>query len=551
MALPATIASNLHSDFKNVIMGPFAYDLFTDFFPVVNNGLSGSEGKAQTFLATADGPLVRAYFKVSKVGSPTDNIFCELRATVLSVGVLIPDQSQLLATSSQVAGSGLGTDADDTPVAFGFSTPYSLVTGTTYALVVKRTGALDATNKYALGYNNSTTYADGIGFNYISAATPKYSDSTVDFYFRAAQSTNTRYAFAVDKTNNKLRAYKSTDGGESWAEVDSANAPAITSTSNLKSTSAQLIGNIVYLVCPTTTTVGNIQKFQMASDTWGTAITGPGTTLNANVSGAAPVYLFVRPDGATIILVYNGATETVMGSARRRVKAIFYNGSSWGVEMDLSISTGFGDTTLPGDAIHYDLRSAMMGASGATYMFFTNTNESLLHCRIARFSMDAPTATTFPALMVPASIATSNSTAYPVGIGSAFRDDGFLKVALPVYDGSVIKVIRVKEVDAETAGNWTSTTAASVTPEVGACNLGVLIPDLLTAGRLFLFYSKSDRKIYYVHDGGSDAWVGEQQVRPSATVTCGALSGFNVDNAIAIQYLDEALTPDGSRFDCL
>lgn len=550
MTLPATIASNLHSDFKNVIMGPFAYDLFTDFFPVVNNGLSFPEGKAQTFLATADGPLVRAYFKVSKVASPTDNIYCELRTTVLYLGVLIPDQ--LLATSSQIAGSGLGTSANDTPVAFGFSTPYSLVTGTTYALTVMRTGAADGTNKYALGYNNSTTYADGKGFNYAVAGTPKWFDDTVDFYFRAVQSTNTRYAFVVDKTNNKLRANKSTDGGESWAEVDSANAPAISTTANLKSTSAQLIGNVVFLVCPTTTTVGNIQKFQMASDTWGTAITGPGTTLNTNVSGFAPVYAFVRPDGATILLTYNGATETVMGQARRRAKAIFYNGSSWGSEIDLSISTGFGDTTLPGDAVHYDLRNAMIGGSGAVYMFFTTSNiDGNLNCRIARFSMSSPTVPTLAALIVPASITTSNSTAYPVGIGSAFRDDGFQKVALPVYDGSVIKVIRVKEVDAETAGNWTSTTAASITPEVAACNLGVLIPDLLTSGRLFLFYSKSDRKIYYVQDGGSDTWVGEQQVRPSATVTCGALSGFNVDNAIAIQYLDEALTPDGSRFDCL
>lgn len=547
--LPATISSNLHSDFKNVIMGPFAYDLFTEHVPSVNTsagwGATATTIRGQSFLAGSNGPMVRAVLWLLKVSSPTDQVYVELYSTVQSGSDYKPDQ--LLATSGKVDGAGLDAAAGNA-VTFGFSTPYTLVSGTRYALVPRRTVA-HATNRYAVGYNSSSSYADGNESSTSDGV--NWSAESFDLYFQAIQSTNTRYAFVVDKTNNKLRANKSTDGGESWAEVDSANAPAITSTANLKSTSAQLVRNLAYLVCPTTTTVGNIQKFQMASDTWGTAITGPGTTLNTSVSGAAPIYAFVRPDGASIVMVYNGVTETVMGSARPRIKAIFHNGTSWSAEADLVGGSGFADATLPGNSTHYALRSVMMGASGAVYAFWSNSVGSDLTCRIVRFSASSPTTATWSAQLNPATITTSNSTAYPVGIGSAFRDDGFQKVALPVYDGSVIKVIRVKEVDAETEGNWTSTTAVSITPEVAACNLGVLVPDLLTAGRLFLFYSKADRNIYYVHDGGSDAWVGEQQVRPGATVTCGALSGFNVDNAIAIQYLDEALTPDGSRFDCL
>jgi hypothetical protein len=87
--------------------------------------------------------------------SPTDSIVVTLQADSAGSPSGTP-----LYTFATIAASSLGAAVD---VAFKNTAAfYTLTNATTYWIVVERTGALDDTDKYVIGYQTTNPYADGL-----------------------------------------------------------------------------------------------------------------------------------------------------------------------------------------------------------------------------------------------------------------------------------------------------------------------------------------------------------------------------------------------------
>src|SRR4051812_15049124 len=83
------------------------------------------------------------------------------------------------------------------------------------------------------------------------------------------------YVLLVDKTANKVRALRSIDQGNTWAEQDSANAPASSTTALFKSIDCWPTGTDIYAANVLSTTGINVLVFHTATNLWGSAIAGP------------------------------------------------------------------------------------------------------------------------------------------------------------------------------------------------------------------------------------------------------------------------------------
>src|SRR3982751_1723163 len=76
------------------------------------------------------------------------------------------------------------------------------------------------------------------------------------------------YVLLVDKTANKVRALRSIDQGNTWAEQDSANAPASSTTTSLKVIDCHASGTDIYAVNVLSASSINILVFHTATNTW-------------------------------------------------------------------------------------------------------------------------------------------------------------------------------------------------------------------------------------------------------------------------------------------
>lgn len=547
MALPAQITTNLFSDFKNSLIGPFPR--VSQVAQNTDNGspraigdVAGNQKQAQSFQVTADGELTSVDVYVGgKTGSPTDFIMIKIYSdssgtpgTLLATGTSIPMAN--LTTAYKFARSV-------------FFLPIAVVVSTTYWIVAERSGAANASN-YCLWQSNSTNpYASGkmSVFNGSASTWSDYSSGTTDARFKANIRVAGRYQPCVDKTNNKVRMFKSVDGGNTWSEQDSANALSLSSTSNFKSISAQAADTQIRINAIISATALNVLRFDTATDLWTTSVLGDAsTTLNTNVSGAAPALYGFRPNVAIQnIQVYNGANETVMGAPRRRVK--MSRGPTFQTtEFDVAGSANTPDVTLPGTAVDHDLRAFVMDGNEVAHIFWTQSDDSSIRHR--QFNTDNTFSTTNTIGASPA--VTSNTSAYPVGIPTGYYRNDDWYIAIPYVDSGVLKVARCLASGAATASNWTITSVITATIETTNSNPAVLIADNEQGGKLFLIYTKSDGKLYYTHDQATDSWVSEQELHPG-TKTVGAISGGVLLDAIGITYLDTAPTPDDLKFDSL
>ena len=115
----------------------------------IYGGTGGSgeanQASAQAFIyASSSFTLGAIGIRVSKVSSPTDNIYIEIRDTLTGT---------LLDTSANVAASGLPTD-ENTVTTFYFSGGITISASTTYYALLYRTGARDTTNHTKWWRNN-------------------------------------------------------------------------------------------------------------------------------------------------------------------------------------------------------------------------------------------------------------------------------------------------------------------------------------------------------------------------------------------------------------
>lgn len=494
-----------------------------------------------------DTPIPLVLVKIKKVGNPTDGLVAKLYQSDANGAGALP--GTLVATSIEVKASQMSTTSQWNK--FWFLQPY---TGAmqVFHLAISRTGSYDAANYYQIECD-STSADLGSGAAQTRLNNGTWSEiNTSRLMLMAHVARAEYYTFAIDRTNNKLRCYSSTDGGLTWTEKDSANAPSVLSTATLRSICVNsIVGEqFTYVARAVSTTQLSVRGFDMHGNAWSTGVDQTLTVaaFNTNVSGQAPLFGFWRQYFGGVsakMAIYQGATESNMGTPYRRIKLTVFVGGSTST-YDVVGSTNTPNSTLPGTAVHYDLRSAFMDDLGNAYIFYTQSDDSLLRLRIYK-SND-----TFCTILNPASAASSNSANYPVGLGTSFWRDGENYVGLPYVDGSSTKVITAKAgTDAETAGNWTAATAVASAAEVAASNPATLVPDNDGGGKLFLFRVRTDKTIGLCDDGAVGTWSTETDWRSGQSVA--GISGGALLNAptAGITYLDTVPATDELKHDHL
>ena len=490
-------------------------------------------------VTTAGRTVVMVMVKMKKSGSPSDGVVCKLYnadgglpGTLLSTSLVV-NASQLSTTSRWVR--------------FWFLMPVATGNGFIANAAIFRTGSFDASNFYQIDVDTGRIPVEGQEQTRLSSGSWS-EDGTAALMWLLHEALPEYYSFGIDRTNNKLRAYASTDSGLTWAEKDSTNAPSVLSTANFRS--VHVHGHIgaaeTWIAKINSSTVAEICSFDAVNGTWVSGSTLTVAAFNANVSGKAPFFGFRRnfTSGTTInCVVYQGATETVMGSAFRRIKLTKDNATA---TYDVIGSANTPNATLPGTQVHHDLRFAMMDDLGNIYIFYTQSDDSLLRCRVFKVN------DTFATAINPGSAVTSNSAAYPVGQGCSFWRSNENYISVPYMDGTNTKALTVKAgADAETAGNWTASTIAASAAETATSNPAALVPDNEGGGKLFCFRVRTDDTIGLTDDGGLGAWSAEQDWRSGQTVA--GISGGALLNpkAAGITYLDTAPATDELKHDHL
>jgi hypothetical protein len=190
------------------------------------------------------------------------------------------------------------------------------------------------------------------------------------------------YSLWVDIPNLTVEVWKSTDDGDSWAEVDAANHPAIfdhLDDLNM-STSGHFTGtDIIVGLSNTSNTSAGFVVFQCDTDTWDATVnTNLRSAYNSGFgfSGFHAYAALKRADNA-VVVVGQGDTNGVMGqqyrAVRTRITSTDITTSTWVIAQTLV----FGSVQ-----IHYDFIGACVDASGRVYVFAHNSTNSRLECAV-------------------------------------------------------------------------------------------------------------------------------------------------------------------------
>lgn len=149
------------SGYINQSIFPHCINLITTSTHATFSLAFGATGQAllgQTFVMPSTFTVLNGCsFWLSKFGSPSDNLVCDIYAVDGTHAPVTPS----LGTSGTVAGSSI-TDALAT---FTFSSSVILSPSTEYAAVLSRSGALDNSNYYLGNGDDPGTYSAGRGLN--------------------------------------------------------------------------------------------------------------------------------------------------------------------------------------------------------------------------------------------------------------------------------------------------------------------------------------------------------------------------------------------------
>src|SRR5687768_13793362 len=156
-------------------------------------------------------------------------------------------------------------------------------------------------------FNSRTGYKNGTSSGY--AANSLFSVGTA------------LYAVVVDTSAVKIRVHKSTNGGSTWTELDSTNAPTHSGATHSYDAAKPLSGassHFIYVAYRTAINTVRIRRFNTTTDAWETSDIG---TARTDIAADFPVRFSVRSDG-DILLVYRRASDGWAFMER-------WEGSSW------------------------------------------------------------------------------------------------------------------------------------------------------------------------------------------------------------------------------
>jgi hypothetical protein len=317
------------------------------------------------------------------------------------------------------------------------------------------------------------------------------------------------YVILVDKTANKLRCYSSTDDGHTWAEVDSANAPACSTTALYKSADVVQSGTTLYAIQPLSVSSMNSRPFDCSANTWSTAIAGPTITINTSqpavLKPAFVPFAGVRRSDGSFVFAYQGAVESVMGTSYERIKIHIRSAAgTWTGPFDIIGSANSPlANTLPGTQVNYVFRELLLGVSDRVLLFFTNGSTSGLQVRVLL------SGNTFAAAITsPTGAVTSHGAVYNVGQATTYIDGALTKAAVPFLStsgGEWVSVTRCDTATAETGTNWATENTDIPSPEKYASNLAMLNAD---GKKLWLWYADGvTRWLKYAQNSASTVWT--------------------------------------------
>lgn len=521
MALPTTIISSASitwSDHKNQNHGGAQRLVLSndssDNGTFYNLGDTSSHvGIIAGYTGQAGHKLLRFRCYLQRVGNPTGNVFIEVRdaisATAMDLGVAP------LGVSRSFPVSGIPTTGKNEFI-FTFAVPVTLPLAdtTSFGIVLTISAQGDASNyikvyKTALS-DRGTTHAYGAG-NQVWVAETQGSGLSLAKVVEISKSG--ARVFAIDKTNQLLKPYiTDTNTGASFsaeANTGTINSAANTKSANSQSSINDLGASYVAVHTSSANALGIYRRSEVAGIPLDPNATISFGTLGTNVSGKAPIFGGRRADG-TAVLVAQGATETVMGAPRRRIKLSFYNGSVWSSLFDVVGSANTPNATLPGDAADHELRWAGLDPDGNFHVVYSKSDTSTLQYR--KFT-SANVFTTINTMNGAVASATAN---YPVGLGAFLFKSPDWYVAIPYVDNSsnTLKEARAKTAISETSSNWTVAQIVAASAEVSGSNPAILIADNLQGGKVFCLRVKPTTKgLAFTHDSGSGTWVTETDWR--------------------------------------
>lgn len=350
------------------------------------------------------------------------------------------------------------------------------------------------------------------------------------------------FAFGIDKTTNRVRAYRSQDLGHTWAEVDSGTTRSTSSTASHKTADACRSGSTVWLAVATSTSALSIYVFDLATAAWGTTLAGPTITLSAT-TGWLRYFLtrFVTGGTASLALFYEGATESVMGTAYTRVKLHLRDmtAGTWAGPYDVQGSaTTPPANTLPGTQAHlYALHA--LGAADRLVVWWQSSEGSGVQPRLRTFAAGQFEAA--PALLSQ----TFGHSALPaqlLGTPTTYdRPAGGIGMAVPFAMPGGLWAMRAFDAgDFSNASLWIGSQITTDAPEtVRPASPGVLAAD---GERLWAWEVTDAQGLRYANNQGAAAgtWNPSVDWKATGTALVAGIGAARTTDGLGVLYYDGA-----------
>jgi hypothetical protein len=318
------------------------------------------------------------------------------------------------------------------------------------------------------------------------------------------------YVAVLDVPNNHLEVWRSTDSGETWAEADAANHPAINNTASNRSTDAFVTGSVLSVgTVEAGSVLMRIWRFDLATNLWAggfNALSGP--QVYTNVTGKI-AFGSIRRASGSYVAFYQGGPESIMGSAYRRVQRSISttSGLTWATPQHIDVVTG--GSSPPGTQVHYDMRAILHGSQDRAHLFYTETGATTLWHRCIISNNDFGTAGAIDT--------TVNVGNYPMGIPTTYEVDGVTWLAVPYVDsnGDLI-VARAASADTIATASWSfSVVAATNRPETANSNPAALVAENQQLHCLWV--DDTNQHLYRASDDGNGNFAAEVVYRTGIT----------------------------------
>jgi len=240
------------------------------------------------------------------------------------------------------------------------------------------------------------------------------------------------YIIFLDSTDASIvEAWKATDPTSSFSEQNSAGKPDLTNL--VIAIAAYQAGDVIHIVTKEAST-GRIayHTFNMATDAWGTV--NEQVTATTFVVTGETVDIVLRSDG-DVIVIYNGAQDTVTMSNFNRVKYARRESASWTANVAVDNA----------GSVSWNAGTAILGASDRTHFAFIDDDSDDAYQRTLT---SANSLEAFPA----AFDATIQSTAAraDIGPGTSYVSGGATKVRFPYNNATAVWQALCDSADAPT-----------------------------------------------------------------------------------------------------